>query len=894
MIEKDRPNPDRLLAAIRSDPTLEHSRPVGKLKVFLGMSAGVGKTFAMLQNGHRLLQEGVDVLVGVVETHGRPKTVELLVGLPKLGLKSISYRSKTLHEFDLDKMLTRKPQVALIDELAHSNVQGSRNEKRHQDIDELLLAGIDVITTVNIQHIESRKSVVEEFSKVRVHETVPDSFFEKADEIILIEIDPEDLLKRLHEGDVYKGEKIAAAQENFFSRVNLTALREMALRFTAGRVERDLLDEKELLGSQQLFRSSQKFLVAIFASPYSESLLRWTKQMTESVHGSWIAAYIENGQPLTAEEQVYLDKNFALVDALGGKLLTSVDEDPVHGLIKVARENNVTQIVVGKSKRGWLGSLRQSGNFTSRLLRESGDIDVYVVSSSSSSRIGTKPVRRWTFSESLASYFPFDEWGWAFSAIFLLWFLGGLLEPRIGYQSVGLLFLLLVFLGALKFSRGVVFFLAVVSSLIWDFFFIPPKLTLQVSEAEDAILLLLFFVTSLVMGYITNKNRTSNKRIQERENSTQNLYRATRDLSLVSSLDGLEEVITNTLNEAFGFPCAVLLRDGESLHFLSARRATFPLDEKEKAVANWVLNTGESAGRGTETLSIASAFYVPMLSEGKTMGVIALELPPVKIVPRNVKTLCFAVAQQAATVIQRENYRMRGLKVDLLQHTQRLYDALFDSVSHELKTPLTGIQGAASALLDPKTTENLESVRELSKVILESSERLTRTVDLMLDMSRLESGMLQPKLDNYSLDDSVEMVVSELQVEYPFRVVETHFPTDLPWVRADLGFFHTALKNVLRNALKFSPSQSKLTVSALARGSEVDLVVRDYGAGLPQGDPLVWFEKFTRGEPEKTGGLGLGLAIAKGFMEAQGGGISARNALDGGAEFTLTLPKGYT
>lgn len=888
--DESRPDPNLLLRALRSDPNQRKNSKRGHLKIFLGMSAGVGKTYAMLRAAHELKSEGIDVLIGIVETHGRKDTDALAEGLPTLPRRIFDYRGKSLPELDLDGLLLRKPKVALIDELAHSNVPGSRNEKRFQDVAELLLAGIDVLTTVNVQHIDSRKSVVEEFTGVRIHETVPDIFFDEADEVILIDLDPDELLKRLDAGQIYKADKKKAAKENFFSRVNLTALREMALRFTAGQVERDLLDEKELHGSKLTMRLSHKFLVAVFASPYSESLLRWTKQMAESSgQGNWIAAYVDDGSPLSDTEKGYLESNFNLVRSLGGTLVATTDLDPVNGLLRIARQNNVSQIVVGKSKRNWFGALSQLRSVTARLLRESGDLDICIVSSAQ--KPGAKTSKTPSYSSNpLNVNVPFEEWVWAMIGLLVTWFVGEFLEPLIGYQSVGILFLLLVFLAAVFLSRGIVFLFAAAAALTWNFFFIPPKFTFHVTEPEDAILLLMYFFVSLIMGSITNKLRTIGIRIQERDQSTTLLYRATRELSAAQNPKEVAETILKILDESLGIPSSVFLGSAASASQSRNYQGNFNIDDKEWAVATWALTSRQNAGKGTDTLGHAKGYYVPMVADGTAVGVIALCLDPTHKVSREVKVMCEALSQQAATVLQRENFRQRSVEVEILQKTQKLYSALFDSVSHELKTPLTGIEGAASALLDQVTSKSEESRRELSLIILESSRRLTRVVDHFIDMSRVESGFLKPRVEIQDLPEVFWALANDMKTELQNHTLTVLLPDQLPPVFADYGLLQGAIRNVLSNAAKYSlPGTSIEVTAASEEAGHIELTIRDFGPGLPVGNTDSVFDKFYRLEPEKIGGLGLGLAIARGFIEAQGGQLLASNAPGGGAAFTFVL-----
>lgn len=887
----ERPDPDRLLRVVREE---EEKGRRGRLKVYLGMSAGVGKTYAMLRAAHGLREEGVDVVVAVVETHGRPETAALLEGLEICPRARLSHRGCELEDMDLDGILARRPQVALVDELAHSNAPGSRNGKRWQDVEEILRQGIDVQTTVNIQHVESRKSIVEDFAGVKVQETVPDVFFDRADELVVIDLDPDELLERLSEGNVYQGEKKEFARANFFTPVNLTALRELALRFTAGRVERDLHDERHLSGDQtgNARFATNTLLVAVFASPYSEALLRHTKRLAESLHARWVAAYVEGARVLSADEKDILARNFALVSSMGGELVTTSDTDPVRGILRIARQNGVTQIVVGKSNRGILARLLQGGSVTERLLKESGEIDVHVVSGRR--RLGgERAVAKPTLEEAFLDVVPFRHLGVVAGTMFATWGLGAFLTPFIGYQAVGFLFLFAVFLSAFYLRRMAVYAFAALAGLVWNLFFIPPLYTFSISQPEDWALFAMFFVVALLVAGRTHRLRSQEARGREREKEARTLYRVARRFAEARTREEVTEAIPAAFVDACGVPAALVMPGLQGRPRREQTHGTFALGEKELSVAAWVFENARAAGRGTDTLADAEGYFFPLASGGVVLAVGVLGVPPSLRVPRELLATAETIGHQAAVALERESFRESTLQIALLEKTRKLYDALFDSVSHELRIPLAGIEGGASAILDAAARADASALSELASIMNESAQRLRNTIENILDMTRLESGHLSPKTEAWEPGEIVQSTLRGLARELEGRKIKVELPPDNAHVSCDIGLTVVALRNIVLNAARHTPQGSVIEIGSCVQEDSVILRVRDYGPGLPPDAPRRVFKKFYRGEPSKTGGLGLGLSIAAGFLEAQGGTLSARNSDDGesGAIFELRLPR---
>ncbi|MEW5980295.1 MAG: sensor histidine kinase KdpD [Acidobacteriota bacterium] len=881
---QSRPDPDQLLKSVVRKGGREKR---GRLKVFFGMAAGVGKTYAMLESAHELVARGADVVVGWLDSHGRQETEALLSGLVTLPRRSVSYREVTLQEMDLDAILQRIPQVVLVDELAHSNVPGSRHAKRYLDVLEILDSGIDVLTTLNVQHLESRAETVREITGVPVRETVPDAVLDQADEIVLVDLAPDELLKRLKEGKVYLGEGAELAAHHFFREGNLTALREMALRVTAEHVDRDLRDYKQLHGIEDAWKSGTRLLVAVFASPFSEPLIRWTRRLASVMDATWLGVYVDTGALLSDEEKRLLARNLTLVQELNGEVVTTTDEDTVRGLLRVARQNNVTQIVVGKSRRSFWHRFRTRGSIIGRLLRESGNIDVYVVSSKDAKSDLPRPrlpraLSAWTRQDLIAVAMVLP----ALALVFRL------MLPLIGYRAAGIFLLLTVILCGVRLSWWGVGAMALLSGLLWDYFFIPPHHTFYISAPEDVVMLVSYFVAAGVTGYLTSRLRRSQHALQIREERTAELYRLSRDLASSQSMEQVLSAAVRRLGAIFEARVLIWVapegqRGTEKVHFSEG----WLFDEKEQSVASWVVANGKVAGRFTETLPAARALYIPLMTQQGALGVLGLD--PEATAPISEDQLAFAetCARQIAAAVMREKLQEKARRTQSVEQAERLYQVLLDSVSHELKTPLATIHGSATDLVSEPTRSNPEAVAALGREIQQGTRRLQRLVNNLLDMTRLESGFSRLNLQPTDLRDLLGVALGRLDEELREHRLVLAIPDDLPLISCDFALIEQALANLLHNAASYTPAGSLIEVQARLEDPGVLLVVRDHGPGLPVQDTEQVFAKFYRGDPSRPGGTGLGLAIARGFVEAHGGTLKARNHPEGGAEFVLVLPR---
>jgi two-component system sensor histidine kinase KdpD len=878
-----RADPDKLLEAIQRQ---EGQQKRGKLKLFLGMAAGVGKTYAMLEAARKQQSLGVDVVIGYVETHGRKDTDALVVGLPVIPRKLSEYRGVTLSEMDVDAVLARKPKLALVDELAHTNAEGSRHPKRYQDILELLDAGIDVYTTLNVQHVESRAHTVEEITGSTMHETVPDSVLDLA-EIELIDISPEDLMRRLDEGKVYMPDRAAVAMVNFFREGNLTALREMALRLTAERVGQDVRDYMQVMQIQGPWKTGHRLLVAVSASPLSAQMVRWTRRLADSLDAQWMAVHVESSKAQSPADEERLNKNLALARELGAEVIATADEDVIRGVLRVARQHNATQIVVGKPAYGGIRQFFTGGWFLRRLVAESGDIDIHVVRAEKNEVPQQRPIFR------IPEQVPWKQYAIALGAVAGLTMINALLDSftSIGYRALALNYLLVVTLLALFIGRGPVLMSATVSALAWDFFFVPPKFTFLISTVEDKMMFGMYFVVAVVMGQLIARFRTQEKAERRREERTTALYLLTRELADAVTMDQIVKVIAQHIGKTFKAEVAVLLAEPDGhLGRSPYEGSTLKLTEKEMSVAAWVLRNNQRAGQFTDNLPMSDALYLPLSTAAGVLGVVGVKLPQAKPPNLEQSNLLEAIVRQAALVIDRRRLHDAAQISQLAEESERLGKTLLDSISHELRTPIAAITSAASALGDKSLTAQPGFSDSLTNEIKEAVARLNRLVGNLLDITRVESGHVKPKMDWCEAGDLVNVTVKSLQKELSGHKVEVVIAPQIPLVRMDFVLMEQALTNLLLNAAFHTTPGTPIKVSARAEKDELALTVADKGPGIPEESLTKIFDKFYRAPGALTGGTGLGLSIVKGFVEAQGGRVSAENRPEGGAAFTLFLP----
>lgn len=875
-----RPDPDALLADLKAASNKPRR---GKLKIFLGMCAGVGKTYAMMRAARALKNAGKDLLVGIAETHGRPETAALLEDMPVLPLRDMAYKGTVIRELDLDEILKLRPALAIIDELAHTNAPGSRHRKRYQDVLEILDAGIDVFTTLNIQHIESRVDVVREFTGVTVRETVPDSILDDADEIQLVDLTPEQLRERLSEGKVYMGETAATAAENFFRPENLTALREIALRVTAEHVGRDLretLDSKQIAGA---WRSGEHLLVAVGPSPFSEKLVRYTRRMASSMDVPWTAVYVESAAPISEDGKKQLARNLSLARQLGAQIAWTAGDDLARSLLDAAREHHATQIVVGKPLGSAWDRWRRGATLR-RLLRDSGSVDICVVTADRNDHPAMLNV------STPAAAIDFRGYALGGGAVIVATAAFSIVRDWTGYWTVALLYLALVVFLALRFSRGPTLMIAALSALCWNFFFIPPLYTFYIAKFEDALMFGMYFLVAVVMGETTARLKWREQALRRGEQRSRALYRLAQSMIEIRGMEESLAAIVQELRKLFDADVAIFTADeNDALGTKPRASHGWSEDAKESGVVQWVFIHRQAAGQFTETLPNASGIYIPLATSTESLGVLGLRFETKTMMSLEERGLLDAIADLVAVLIQRDALIRQSGRTRLAEESERLYRTIFSSVSHELKTPLAVIASAA-AELEPKLGA-AAALKALSAEMQGSARRLRRVVDNLLNISRIEAGRLSLKPEWHDVDELVEEARDQVDDLVQFHRVRLEIASDVPSVRLDAAFVECALANLMANAAQYSPAGGEIRVSARIAGSRLEFRVADRGPGIaPEEAPRV-FEKFFRGSNARPDSTGLGLSIVKGLADAMGGAVSVVSpGPQGGAEFRFSIP----
>jgi len=870
MEQTDRPDPDELLADLHRE---EKRQKRGTLKVFLGMCAGVGKTYAMLEAAQKAKREGRDVVIGYVETHGRRETDALTEGIEAIPRKPVVYRGVTLTEMDLDAVLARRPPLAMVDELAHTNAPGSRHPKRYQDVMELLDAGIDVYTTLNVQHIESRADTVREITGATMSETVPDTILAEA-EIELVDLSPEDLLQRLAEGKVYVPERAEAAARNFLREGNLIALREMALHLAAERVGQDVRDYMQARKIAGPWKTGHRLLVAVSASPYSEQMVRWTRRLADSLGCTWIAAHVETSRVLSEEEQTRLTRNLSLARAIGAEVRGTTDEDIVRGLLRVAREQNVTQIVVGTPSM--LGPAIFSGGARQlqRLIREAGSIDVHVVRAEGREDVGRRLLWR------LPAEAEWPQYLQTMGAVAGVTLLNLALDSFIGSRSMGLIYLMMVVVLAAFFNRGPVYLAATLSALLWDLLFLQPRLTFYIGSFDDALMFTMYFIVALVTGHLISRVRARERMDRRREERATAMYMLTLELGDASTWEEIERATVSNVERTFKADASLLLPDASG----TLRK---DLSEKEFGAAVWAYEHNQPAGQFSDTLPMTAAMYLPLRTTGNALGVLRLRWRQDSLPTIEQRTMLDGFQRHIALIVDRQRLRDARAQTQVLAESERLSGALLSAVSHELRTPIAAIK---TVLGGWPSGQNPVVQSALVAEIRQAIERLDRLVANLLDMARLESGHVKPRMDWCDVNDIVNAALKRVDSVLVNRDVSVMLPPSFPLVRVDSRLIEQALVDLLLNAAMHTPAGTPVEVSAAVEEQKVAITVADRGAGLSAEALTRIFDKFYRAPGAAAGGTGLGLSIVKGFVEAHGGHVRVINRPAGGAAFTITLP----
>jgi two-component system sensor histidine kinase KdpD len=881
--DDQRPDPDALLAMVQRE---EAEKQRGRLRIFLGMCPGVGKTYAMLEAARLKMSEGLDLLAGIVETHGREDTEALMYGMSVLPRKSINYKGHELKEFDLDEALARRPALILVDELAHTNVPGSRHPKRWQDVEELLEHGLDVWTTLNVQHLESLNDVVAQITGVRVHETVPDAVLERAESVILVDLPPEDLRQRLSEGKVYLPKQAEWAGENFFRSGNLNALRELALRSTANRVNTEVLVYRQGHSIHTTWPTAERILVCVGPSPTSATLVRAAKRLADGYHASWHALYIQQKPEgvMTARALA----NLELARELGAETHIMPGGEVARLIVGFARQHNITRIVIGKPV-GWglLDFLK--GSPVDQLVRLSEEIDVHVIKgqdtkglSSSAKRVKPQNLHWKQYAASVGVV------GLSTAVCFGMY-------SHFELANLIMVYLLGVMAVAVWLPRRTSVLASILSVLAFDFCFVPPRFSFAVTDVTYLVTFAVMFLVALVIGGMASRIKAQADSAGQLERQASELAGLSRQLAATRGTNNLISVAREHISRVFYSTTLVMMpgKDGRiSEAFLPTDQEA--LTEKDVGVAQWVYDNGRAAGFSTQTLADSGTFFLPLPGAEGTLGVIGLRpkdddarnmlLPPDK------QRLLDAVVHQTALALDVDRLEEKARSILVEAEREKLRAALLSTVTHDFRTPLAAILGSAESLMALGESAGLDVRRALEENIVNEASRLGRLVDNLLRIAALESGAVVPELTPVPLEEVVGSALARLDALLASHIVKVDIPRDMPAIPMDAVLMEQFFMNLLENAVKYTQEGTEIAVTASVRKTDAVIVVSDSGPGLPDGDHDKLFERFQRGDRTGSEGYGLGLAICRAVAKAHGGTIAASNNVSGGARFTLTLP----
>ena len=886
--EVQRPDPDALLAQVLSQ---ERNAARGKLRIYFGASAGVGKTYAMLAAARKLRAEGRPVLVGVLETHGRAETAAMLDGLDALPRKRIAYRGKTLTEFDLDAALERHPELILVDELAHSNAPGSRHPKRWQDVEELLDAGIDVFSTVNVQHLESLNDVVGAITGVRVAETVPDTVFDAADEVVMVDIPADELLTRLKTGKVYQEQQADRASKNFFRKGNLIALRELALRRTADRIEDDVRAYRVEKSIDTVWKTGGALLACV-GPRAGEHVVRSTARLAGQLGVDWHAVYVETPslQRLPAQRREQILVTLRLAEKLGASTEVLAGGDIAEAIVGYARDHNLSKIVMARAHTNW----PWRAPHIRRIAAKAPDIDVVEIGDAGGARAGGPLARNGE--EALAGALVNGKrriWAYAIAAASSLaaaLILTPLL-PTLDLANIAMLFLLVVVLVAFKFGRGPSVMATCVSVGCFDFFFVPPRFTFAVADLQYLVTFGVMLVVGLITGHLTAGLRFQAQVAAHRERRSRALYEFARELSGALQPEQVFDTTGDFIQRTFRARAMLLLPDQDG--HLQAPSSDSGLVQPDVGIAQWAFDHAESAGMGTDTLPASPFFYLPLVAPMRTRGVLAIEPEHQRwiLIPEQ-RTQLDTFAALAAIALERVHYIEVAQNALLSMESERLRNSLLAALSHDLRTPLTLLVGLSESLVRAKPPLP-QGHTDTAQVLHNEALRMHALVANLLDMARIQSGEVKLDMQWQAPEEVIGTSLNLCAAQLREHVVSTGMPADMPLVRFDAVLIERVLCNLLENAAKYTPAGSMIDVSATIHGAWLSLTVSDDGPGVPHGLEQAIFEKFTRGERESAmPGVGLGLAICRAIVEAHGGKISAGRSDMGGADFVVTLPLG--
>lgn len=886
-----RRDPDDILEEIQA----HEDKRLGRLKIFFGYAAGVGKTYAMLDDAQERYKSGVDVLVGYIEPHTRPETIQLLRGLPTLPPKTILYRNIELEEFDLDEALQRKPELILVDELAHTNAEGGRNKKRYQDIEEMLNAGIDVYTTVNVQHMESLNDVIENITKIRVQETVPDYIFDRADKIKLIDIEPDELLRRFEAGKIYRPERVETAMRNFFTYENLRLLREIALRCTADKISYENQNERRL--SEK--RANTKLLVSIGPSPSSAKCIRWTARAAEAFHAHWVALYVESieSEYLAKEQQKTIRANMDLAEKLGAEVVTLTGHDIAVTVSEYAKLSGITNIVVGKSRNKKTLSNLFELDFEDKLIALLPSIEVHIIPGSDTRRNYKKSYK--------ADRNPNFSFSWI-DVTKTLFFLVtatllslGLRGLDIGDQNIIMVYILSVLIIS-RITEGYAYGIAasIISVLAFNFFFTEPYFTFDAIQAAYPITFLIMLLVASITSTLTVRIKTQARLAVQREHRTEVLYEINKKLLATRGLDNIITLTNDYMVNLFGRSVAFFAVDPEQGEGGSVMQADEDVDGSvlnsagEKAVAHWVFLNQKQAGAGTDTLMGAAAFYLPVISQGKVLAVWGISCAKGKL-DYNTRLFLRMIASQVAMALERQHLSDEQRDMMVESEKEKMRSTLLRAISHDLRTPLSGILGASSAIRENGKSLDEDTRDKLVANIQEESQWLIRMVENLLSVTRINESASNLTKSMEAAEEVVGEAVSRIKQRFPGREITVSVPDEFLEVPMDGTLIAQVLINLLENAIKYSPGCSPVEVHLERNGDLAQFEVLDRGRGISEEDfpHLLTGNKLIQNKsPDSYRGMGIGLSICKTIVKAHNGKLEAENRKEGGAIFRFTLP----
>ena len=883
-----RPDPDALLAQVQQQ---ERQAARGRLRIYFGASAGVGKTYSMLAAARRLQEQGQSPLVGVLETHGRAETAALLDGLEVLPLKQLAYRGKSIGEFDLDAALARRPALILVDELAHSNAPGSRHPKRWQDIEELLDAGIDVFTTVNVQHLESLNDVVGGITGIRVAETVPDTVFDQADEVVLVDLPADELLARLLSGRVYQGPQAERASKNFFRKGNLIALRELALRRTADRVEDDVRAYRVEKSIDTVWKTRGAVLACVGARAGNEHVVRSAARLAGQLGADWHAVYVETPalQRLPEARREAILRTLKLAGELGASTAVLAGADIGAEIVDYAREHNLSKIVMARGHRSW--PWRPSHR--RRVASLAPDIDLVEIGEPAHAPAAPESPAA-TATETFAGRRPVHYLIAAASSLATA-LLATPLLPYLDLANIAMLFLLVVVLVAVRLGRGASVVATCVGVACFDFFFVQPRFSFAVSDLQYIVTFGVMLAVGLITGHLTAGLRFQAHVAAHRERRSRALYEFARELSGALQTEQIFDTTRAAIGRTFGARALLLVPDAEDRLIAPAPAADpDPVQiAPDLGIAQWSYDHAESAGLGTDTLPASALFYLPLVAPMRTRGVLAIAPEQQRwiMIPEQRQQLD-TFAALAAIALERVHYIEVAQGALVSMETERLRNSLLAALSHDLRTPLTLLVGLSETLArsrPPLVPAQLEMAQQLQSEAL----RMNALVANLLDMARLQSGDIKLQLEWQALEEAVGAALRLCARPLEQHRVSTSIAHDFPLIRFDAVLLERVLCNLLENAAKYTPPGSHIHIDAVTRGDKAILTVADDGPGVPAGREEAMFEKFTRGERESArSGVGLGLAICRAIVDAHGGSIGYQRSTLGGAAFVITLPLG--